>query len=456
MTQATGSSFFTQAMALATANTTSTALPELLAFMTSRLGQQRANTLVQKVGHLLTLEQQYTLQETYLYGSSRLGVKNQQLTLSTRVASVQNGSLTPIGNAILNTDSVFTGTAAVYGLPKAPSAKIFNRTWGLKQYELSNHLGNVQVTISDKKIGITNSGSTDFIAYEPEVKSATDYYAYGMEMPGKTYQSTAYRYGMNTQEKDNEIYGSGNTLGALYWEYDARIARRWNVDPVVKEYEGAYTTFSGNPIWFVDIEGNDSTVYLASFSEVALPNGQTTYENTLSEKDVNKVGEYLKQIYAKNGIKIKYQYVSVEQLAKLKLDKSDAYVNIKNSFALPNITIFDDNGKADFYETQVDMARYNNRSGDKFYMTAYAAAHEVLHQYITAAAKFFKLPDQPQHEITPVPNLNSAGDNDRNEPYRLSPNDIPSTPQKNIQRAERILDCTKTMVIQFIRLSRGQ
>jgi hypothetical protein len=56
MMQATGSSFFTQAMALATANTTSTALPELLAFMTSRLGQQRANALVQKVGHLLTLE----------------------------------------------------------------------------------------------------------------------------------------------------------------------------------------------------------------------------------------------------------------------------------------------------------------------------------------------------------------------------------------------------------------
>jgi hypothetical protein len=52
MMQATGSSFFTQAMALATANTASTALPELLAFMTSRLVQHRANTLVQKVGHL--------------------------------------------------------------------------------------------------------------------------------------------------------------------------------------------------------------------------------------------------------------------------------------------------------------------------------------------------------------------------------------------------------------------
>ena len=179
MTQATGSSFFTQAMALATANTTSTALPELLAFMTSRLGQQRANALVQKVGHLLTLEQEYALKETYLYGSSRLGVKNQNTILSTRVASVQNGSLTPIGNAILNTDSVFSGTASAYNLPKAPSSRVFYRTWGLKQYELSNHLGNVQVTISDKKLGVVGANQVDFIAYEPEVKSATDYYQVG-------------------------------------------------------------------------------------------------------------------------------------------------------------------------------------------------------------------------------------------------------------------------------------
>jgi hypothetical protein len=256
MTQATGNSFFTQAMALATANTTSTALPELIAFMGNRLGQTRANQLLAKVGHLLTLEQQYTLQETYLYGSSRLGVKNQNTILSTRVASVQNGSLTPIGNAILNTDSVFTGPAAVYGLPKAPSSRIFNRTWGLKQYELSNHLGNVQVTVSDKKIGVLSSNQVDFIAYEPEVKSATDYYAYGMEMPGKTYQSTAYRYGMNTQEKDNEIYGPGNTLGALYWEYDARIARRWNLDPKPQIWLSDYSVLANNPIRLVDVLGD--------------------------------------------------------------------------------------------------------------------------------------------------------------------------------------------------------
>ncbi len=136
MTQATGSSFFTQAMALATANTTYTALPELITFIRNRLGQTRANQLLAKVGHLLPLELQYTLHETYLYGSSRLGVKNQQLTLSIRVASIQNGSLTPIGNAILNTDSLCSGTAAVYGLQKAIDSRLFKRTCNLTRYKL--------------------------------------------------------------------------------------------------------------------------------------------------------------------------------------------------------------------------------------------------------------------------------------------------------------------------------
>ena len=43
--------------------------------------------------------------------------------------------------------------------------------------------------------------------------------------------NSSYRYGFNGQEKDNEIYGTGNLNTAEYWEYDARIGRRWNVDP---------------------------------------------------------------------------------------------------------------------------------------------------------------------------------------------------------------------------------
>ncbi len=66
-----------------------------------------------------------------------------------------------------------------------------------------------------------------------------------------------YRYGMNTQEKDNEVYGEGNSYSAEYWQYDARLGRRWNVDPVVKVHESPYATFANNPIWFVDPSGAD-------------------------------------------------------------------------------------------------------------------------------------------------------------------------------------------------------
>ena len=54
-----------------------------------------------------------------------------------------------------------------------------------------------------------------------------------MVMPGRKYSAgSAYRYGFNGQEKSDEI-GEGLTT-AMYWEYDSRIGRRWNVDPIGK------------------------------------------------------------------------------------------------------------------------------------------------------------------------------------------------------------------------------
>jgi hypothetical protein len=68
-----------------------------------------------------------------------------------------------------------------------------------------------------------------------------------------------YRYGMNTQEKDNEIYGEGNSYTAEYWQYDARLARRWNVDPVVKQFQSPYVGLRNNPLFYSDPFGDDET-----------------------------------------------------------------------------------------------------------------------------------------------------------------------------------------------------
>jgi hypothetical protein len=59
---------------------------------------------------------------------------------------------------------------------------------GKKRYELSNHLGNVMVVVSDKKIGVTLDPNSSLIEYyEPEIIAAQDYYPFGMLMPGRKF-----------------------------------------------------------------------------------------------------------------------------------------------------------------------------------------------------------------------------------------------------------------------------
>ena len=76
-----------------------------------------------------------------------------------------------------------------------------------------------------------------------------------MVMPGRSYSATnEYRYGFNGQEKTPEIFEGSTT--ALFWEYDARTGRRWNIDPKQKINESPYSCFSGNPILLSDPYGD--------------------------------------------------------------------------------------------------------------------------------------------------------------------------------------------------------
>jgi RHS repeat-associated protein len=65
-----------------------------------------------------------------------------------------------------------------------------------------------------------------------------------------------YRHGFNGQEKVDEISGSGNHNTAEHWEYDTRLGRRWNLDPVIKSWQSGYACFSNNPIVMIDPNGD--------------------------------------------------------------------------------------------------------------------------------------------------------------------------------------------------------
>jgi RHS repeat-associated protein len=175
--------------------------------------------------------------EVHLYGSSRLGI----LRTSVDVTSAPNNN--EITMPLLNKGDALT----------------FVR--GNKLFELSNHLGNVLVTINDKKLGYSSNDSTvDY--FNPQVVSAQDYYPFGMLQPGREFNVSGYRYGFNGKENDNEVMGEGNQLDFGERIYDPRIGGFLSVDPLQIKYPGEshYVFVSDNPVLYADKDGRDKII----------------------------------------------------------------------------------------------------------------------------------------------------------------------------------------------------
>jgi RHS repeat-associated protein len=76
--------------------------------------------------------------------------------------------------------------------------------------------------------------------------------------PGSADGKAGYRFGFNGQERSAEMNGLGNSYTAEFWEYDTRLGRRWNVDPVNMGATSSYAAFANNPLIFVDPLGLDT------------------------------------------------------------------------------------------------------------------------------------------------------------------------------------------------------
>jgi RHS repeat-associated protein len=127
-------------------------------------------------------------------------------------------------------------------------------TRGYKQYELTNHLGNVLATITDRKLPETQDGKTTYTA---DVVTAQDYYPFGMMMSGRMHSSTDYKYGFNGKENDNEVKGTGNQQDYGFRIYDPRLGKFLSMDPINKKFP-YYTPyqFAGNKsIQAIDLDG---------------------------------------------------------------------------------------------------------------------------------------------------------------------------------------------------------
>jgi len=205
------------------------------------------------------------LDEQYIYGSKRVGVlKANQIVYDDKPIEV---STSPKKENIL----------------------------GKKRYELTNHLGNVLATITDRKI----YNPTEQV-YEPVITMKADYYAFGMLQPNRYEGTDESRHLFNGMEVDAEVSGDGNSYTTEFRQYDPRLGRWKSRDPLESHFpwQSPYVAFDNNPIYYKDPKG------------LAAEGGE---EDPPAGEDENKKGDYMKDkngdfILDKNGNKQQFTY----------------------------------------------------------------------------------------------------------------------------------------------------
>jgi RHS repeat-associated protein len=160
--------------------------------------------------------------EQMIYGSSRIGLVNPGINLS-------SGSIL--------------------------STSIFTSRLGIKTYEGPNHLGNVLTAFSDRKIPVV-SGTT-ITSFNADILTTSDYYAFGSSMPGRGYKGIGYRYGFNGKESTDEWNGGGAMYDYGFRIYDPRIGKFLSVDPLSHNYPwySPYAFAGDMPISAIDLDG---------------------------------------------------------------------------------------------------------------------------------------------------------------------------------------------------------
>ena len=221
-------------------------------------------------------EVKYHLAERNVYGSSRLGVAKD--------------------------------TVNMYDPDLLPSYGIFSN----RNYEFSNHLGNVLTVISDFVAPIDEDLNEEVDGYQVSLAMVADYSPFGVQLDGRTNENTGYRYGFQNQEIDNEIKGEGNSVNYKYRMHDPRIGRFFAVDPLFREYphNSPYAFSENNVIHAIELEGLEKVeVYNQWYDEKG--NFQKKHSHTYVDNAL-KENVYLYDNYNSKG-KVNYkEYVGQE------------------------------------------------------------------------------------------------------------------------------------------------
>ncbi len=154
------------------------------------------------------------------------------------------------------------------------------------RYEFSNHLSNINLVTTDRKIAVTLTSAPTLVQYfTSEIITANDYFCFGFEMKGRSVNSGAnYLYGFNGKRKDPEgLGGGGATYDYGFRIYNPSLGRFLSVDPLTDSYPW-YTPYqfaANRPIMAIDVDGleDESTIIIKSNYQTSLK--EVNYEGVI-------------------------------------------------------------------------------------------------------------------------------------------------------------------------------
>ena len=176
---------------------------------------------------------------------------------------------------------------------------------GEKQYEITNHIGNVQALVSDRKV--PNSSGY----FSPDILNAKDFYPFGMLMPGRQVDNQDYAFGFQGMELDNDLKGNGNSYTTEFRQYDSRLGRWLSVDPLRDSFpsHSPYNFVENNPNIFIDPNGLGPLDFLKDIATDVYEYFAGTEEENQIEENLEALGSaqervnnLTQQINTTNGV----------------------------------------------------------------------------------------------------------------------------------------------------------
>jgi len=94
------------------------------------------------------------------------------------------------------------------------------------------------------------------------IRNISDYSPFGVSLDGRTIEGDGYRYGFQSQERDDEVKGEGNSLNYKYRMHDPRVGRFFAVDPLSQEYpwNSVYAFSENQVIHSIELEGAEKKI----------------------------------------------------------------------------------------------------------------------------------------------------------------------------------------------------